>query len=100
METRKTHFEQIPVSTAKKIAEEFSGNKTADRAPEAGVSPSEDWREIAKRVQAETDSGKMIELVQKLIEKYDETTTQKQANRFAQSPATSPLKPTGHDTTQ
>ena len=31
-----------------------------------------DWREIAQRIQQETDSQKMIELVQQLLDKFDD----------------------------
>jgi hypothetical protein len=33
----------------------------------------EDLRELARRIQEENDSNKMIELVQQLIAKFDET---------------------------
>jgi hypothetical protein len=32
----------------------------------------EEWRELAQRIQQETDPDKMIELVRKLIAKFDE----------------------------
>jgi molybdopterin converting factor small subunit len=32
----------------------------------------EGWREVAKRIQVENDTDKVGELVQELIEKYDE----------------------------
>jgi hypothetical protein len=63
VKTSKTHFEQIPVETVKKIVEQF---------PEQGVSTPKDWRELAERVQQETDPNRMIELVQQLITKFDE----------------------------
>jgi len=37
-----------------------------------GEPRNEDWRELALRVQQETDPQKMIELVQQLVAKYDE----------------------------
>jgi len=77
METRKTYFEQIPVATVKKIASEFSVSGIGDRMPDADVTTPEDWREVAQRVQGEADSGKMLELVEELIEKYDEEKTQR-----------------------
>jgi hypothetical protein len=58
-----TYFEQIPVETVKKIAEQFPGNS---------ISTPEDWRELAERVQQEQDPNRMIELVQQLITKLDE----------------------------
>lgn len=33
---------------------------------------SADWRELARRIQQETDSGVMLELVQELITKLDQ----------------------------
>ena len=77
METRKTHFEQIPVATVKKIAHEFPVSEIADRMPDVDVSTFEDWREVALRIQGETDSEKVLELAQELIEKYDEEKTQR-----------------------
>jgi hypothetical protein len=38
---------------------------------------SADLRELARRIQKETDSNKMIELVQQLIAKFDEQELQK-----------------------
>lgn len=95
MQTSKTNFEQIPVAVVKKIAELFSvARKTEDdtlsietlveetgRPRSAhgvlqnridGLSTDEGWRDIAQRVQLETDGYKMIQLVQLLIEKFDE----------------------------
>ena len=77
MKTRKTHFEQIPVATVKNIAHEFPVSEIADRMPDVDVSTFEDWREVALRLQGETDSEKVVELAQELIEKYDEGKTQK-----------------------
>ncbi len=71
METRKTQFEQIPVATVKKIAYEFPASEIADRTPDVNVSTAEDWREVALRLQGETDSEKVVELAQELIEKYE-----------------------------
>jgi hypothetical protein len=77
METRKAHFEQIPVATVKKIAYEFHGREIGDRMSNVDVSSAGDWREVAQRVGGETDSEKVLELVQELIEKYDEEKTRK-----------------------
>jgi hypothetical protein len=72
METPITHFEQIPVATVKKIAHEFSANsETGDPRRDGDISTPEDWRKVAQQVQAETDSNKLIDLVQELIEKLD-----------------------------
>jgi hypothetical protein len=79
METRRTHFEQIPVATVKKIAHEFSANRDReDHRHDSDTSSHEDWREVAQRVQAETDSKKLHELVQELIQKYDKETPPKE----------------------
>jgi hypothetical protein len=77
METRKTHFEQILVATVKKMAYEFPVSEIGDRMPDVNVSTSGDWHEVAQRVRGETDSEKVLELVQELIEKYDEEKTRK-----------------------
>jgi sensor domain CHASE-containing protein len=58
-----TYFEQIPVETVKRIVEQL---------PENGISTQQDWRELAERVQQETDPNRMIDLVQQLITKLDE----------------------------
>lgn len=39
-----------------------------------------DWRELAQRIQHETDSKKMIELVQQLLDRYDEEKRTRQGN--------------------
>jgi hypothetical protein len=62
MEASKVHFEQIPVSVVKKIIE-GQPEETTD---------GQDWRELAQRVQVETDSGKIIHLVDRLIKQIDE----------------------------
>src|SRR6266853_565234 len=62
MKTEKTHFEQIPVATVKKIAHEFPVSEIADRMPDVDVSTSENWREVALRIQGETDSEKVLNL--------------------------------------
>ncbi len=77
METRKIHFEQILVATVKKMAYEFPVSEIGDRMPDVDVSTPRDWREVAERVQGETDSEKVMELVQELIEKCDEEKTRK-----------------------
>jgi hypothetical protein len=78
METQRTHFEQIPVATVKKIAREFSANSDReDQWHDSDTSSHEGWRAVAQRVQAETNSKKLHELVQELIQKYDEETPRK-----------------------
>ena len=61
METLKTYFEQIPVETVKKIAQPLH-------------EPTEvEWRELARQASTEKDPEKMLDLIQQVIEKYDET---------------------------
>jgi hypothetical protein len=40
-------------------------------------SPAEDWRELARRIQDESDPAVMVELVQQLISKLDEEKLQR-----------------------
>ena len=85
MPTQKLHFEVIPVSIVKKIVEGLP-QEEADRLPqekeENGTESGNGWRELAQRAQRETDSNKMVELVEQLIEKFNEEKLQK--NRAAQ----------------
>jgi hypothetical protein len=69
MKTMKTHFEQIPVETVKKIAQEFPENAIENESTHIEKEP---WREVAQKVQEEKDPGRMIALVQELITKLDE----------------------------
>jgi hypothetical protein len=50
-----------------------------------GVSITGDWRELAQRIQNEADPQKMIELVQQLIDRFDEEKVQKNLPRSADS---------------
>jgi hypothetical protein len=43
-----------------------------------------DWRELAQRIEKEDDSGKMMELVQQLIDKLDEEKLRKNLPRSAE----------------
>jgi hypothetical protein len=77
MQKLKTHFEQIPVATVKKIAKELPEN-TAIEADRIDVetqrevtNTQEDWRHLAERVQQEPDPTKMIALVEQLIVTFD-----------------------------
>jgi hypothetical protein len=79
MPRSKTHFEQIPVETVRRIANVDSENDSAlndkpaeldtpSQPPPAEASGNEEpWRELAKRVQREQDPAKMISLVEKLL---------------------------------
>jgi hypothetical protein len=55
-----------------------------------------DLRELARRIQEETDSNKMIELVQQLIAKFDEQELQKARARTqiigSQGPSETPAE--------
>ena len=93
MQTSKRNFEQIPVAVVKKIAELFPVARKTGEGPLSietpaeetgrprpaggalqtdGLSTHEGWRDVAQRVQAETGSHKMVQLVQQLIEKFEE----------------------------
>lgn len=50
-----------------------------------GMPITGDWRELAERIQGEADPQKMIELVQQLIDKFDEEKLQKNLPRSADS---------------
>jgi hypothetical protein len=49
-----------------------------------GGGDTADWRELAQRIEKEDDSGKMIELVQQLIDKLDEEKLPKTLPRSAE----------------
>ena len=69
MRVSRTHFEQIPVETVKKIANELPETKVKaldERAP-----AQENWRELAKQIQEEQDSKKITELVTQLLAEFD-----------------------------
>jgi hypothetical protein len=52
--------------------------------PKANESaPTGDWRELARQIETEPDSQKMIELVQQLIGKFDEEVARKNPPRSA-----------------
>ena len=77
MKATKAHFEQIPVETVKKIANELPGSdviKNDDVATERqdeGTPQHEGWREMAQRVQVEDDPQRMMTLVEELITAID-----------------------------
>ena len=83
MHDPKTHFEQIPVETVKKIAtrlpekefpgEDAIGDDTVDvETEQKGTSPQERWRDVAQDVQREEDPKKIVGLVQQLIATLDD----------------------------
>jgi hypothetical protein len=63
MQTLQTHFEQIPVETVKKIAQPL--HTTHEPA-------EEDWRDLARQASIEEDPEKLLDLLQQVIETYDE----------------------------
>jgi len=80
----KTYFDQIPVERVKEVATPLldSDNSEGDGANDPQVdndgSPVQDgWRATARQIQKETDTSKMIELVQQLISKFDEAEQRK-----------------------
>jgi hypothetical protein len=67
MRASKTHFEQIPVETVKKIAKEFR-ETSADQVLH---DPEERWRLVAEQVHQEQDPKRLTELVEQLLEEFD-----------------------------
>jgi hypothetical protein len=76
MRMPKTHFEQIPVETVKKIAKELPESSTVPRLDEI-TPPQEHWQELAKQVQAEQDPNRLTELVTQLLVAFDERNPRK-----------------------
>jgi len=83
VEDPNTYYEQVPVAVVKKIAELLpvdeseaeereENDAVAPIPPAVDLSAPEAWQELAKLAQQETDPKKMIDLVQQLIERYDE----------------------------
>ena len=73
---RKTHFEQIPVETVKKIAKELPETSVVQPSDQTML-PQEPWRELAKQVQGEHDPTRMTELVTQLLVAFDERNPRK-----------------------
>jgi hypothetical protein len=67
----KTHFEQIPVETVKKIAQELPETSSVPALDEITL-PEEPWREVAKQIQKEQDPERMTELARQLLAEFDE----------------------------
>ena len=76
-----TYFDQIPVAQVKEIAEplpdtindESENDGVSVPQPPNGGTPARDgWRAMAQQIQRETDTTKLIELVQQLIARFDE----------------------------
>jgi hypothetical protein len=89
MRTLKTHFEQVPVEIVKKIAEPFAEDEevetdgTSVELPHDALAAEQDWREVARRIQVETDPYKMMEMAERLLEKFDEEKRRKGPQRCA-----------------
>jgi chromatin segregation and condensation protein Rec8/ScpA/Scc1 (kleisin family) len=70
MRASKTHFEQIPVETVKKIAKEFRETSQVQVIDE--ITPTQErWRQVAEQVQKEKDPKRLTELVEQLLEEFD-----------------------------
>jgi DNA-directed RNA polymerase subunit F len=76
MKASNTHFEQIPVETVKKIAEELPHAIEIDDVTtetQVEVAPQQKrWREMAQKVQVENDPQRIVKLVEELIAAFDE----------------------------
>jgi hypothetical protein len=70
MRASRTHFEQIPVETVKRIAKELPETRGVQALDEI-LPPQENWRELAKQVQEEQDPKRMTELVTQLLAEFD-----------------------------
>ena len=72
----KTYFEQISVEAVKKLVPAPAiarGVETVSLdAPDQGGPAEEGWRELAERVQAESNPDVMVGLIQQLTAKLDE----------------------------
>jgi hypothetical protein len=71
MRASKTHFEQIPVETVRKIAKELPESRAVQPLDEI-TPPQEHWQELAKQVQTEQDPNRLTELVTQLLAAFDE----------------------------
>ncbi|MFZ0297585.1 MAG: hypothetical protein WAM13_04495 [Candidatus Sulfotelmatobacter sp.] len=70
MRASKTHFEQIPVGTVRRIAKEFWETSAVHVLDEI-TPPQERWRQVAEQVQQEQDPKRLTELVQQLLDEFD-----------------------------
>jgi len=62
-----------------------SGSRNSDPEKSDGVHTLDDWRELAQLIQTETDPHKMVELVQKLITRFDDEKLRKNPQARADS---------------
>src|SRR5262245_7112355 len=93
MRTKKTHFDQIPIESVKNIVgdpatwieirthDAAHGERAqhssrccrdASQKRDDGMSRKETWRDIAEKIQEESDPAELVDLVQLLIDKWDE----------------------------
>jgi hypothetical protein len=88
MRIPKTHFDQIPIVRVKEIAVPLSENDESENdgvnvppTQDDGTTAHDGWRGMARQIQKETDTTKMIELAQQLISKFDDEERQKNLAR-------------------
>jgi hypothetical protein len=81
MQTLKTHFEQIPVETVRRIAQPFSDDREVGANGTRLEPPVQDWRELAQLIQEETDHEKMMEMLKLMMEKFEEEKHRKHPQR-------------------
>ncbi|MGD0415035.1 MAG: hypothetical protein ABSA80_06755 [Terriglobales bacterium] len=77
MKASNTHFEQIPVETVKKIAEELPqaieiDDGTTETQQDEVIPQQKRWHEIAWKLKVENDPQRMTVLVEELIAAFDE----------------------------
>jgi hypothetical protein len=99
-----THFEQIPVETVKKIAQELPAateiDDVTDKKKDEIMLEPRRWREMAQKVQLENDPQKMMKLVEDLIAAFDEEELRKSAkarSTDARNLGPSPVSNSSHD---
>jgi hypothetical protein len=65
--------EEAPVEGGKEHGStSCPGGRTLPSTADGHTPTHEDWRDLARQIQAETDPNKMIDLVQQLVNKFDE----------------------------
>ena len=67
--------------TSEDSKDKLQARETKDKGLADGVSMPEDWRELVRRIQEETDTLKLVNLVQELIVKFDEEKLRKTMHR-------------------
>ena len=73
---KKTHYEQIPVETVKRITAELPAAIAVQERDET-AHPQERWRETALQVVEEPDPTKMVQLVEQLLTEFDKKSPRK-----------------------